>query len=269
MADSRASDAGSERQRSLISGRGKNEAMNVIFTDPQILDCYICCERLSIPVFQCENGHISCSSCCTKIQNKCPSCSLAIGYIRCRAIEKVLESIKVPCRNTVYGCKMTMSLNEINDHEPSCTYEPCSCPFDDCTFVSSAEKLSLHFSKKHKNSAKSFSYNARFTICLNNGDSHRILQADNDGVLFFLSYTFEIFGNAVTVNRIGPLSSEKKFCYEIKAKTQGSVLSLQSIAKEIQGWSKVPPSKGSLLIPNEYFGSSAQTILEIRIWPAH
>lgn len=123
--------------------------------------------------------------------------------------------------------------------------------------------------KKHKNSAKSFSYNARFTVCLNNGDSHRILQADNDGVLFFLSYTFEIFGNAVTVNRIGPLSSEKKFCYEIKAKTQGSVLSLQSIAKEIQGWSKVPPSKGSLLIPNEYFGSSAQTILEIRIWPAH
>lgn len=52
MADSRASDGESERQRSLISGRGKNEAMNVLFTDPQILDCYICCERLSIPVFQ-------------------------------------------------------------------------------------------------------------------------------------------------------------------------------------------------------------------------
>ncbi|XP_038893917.1 E3 ubiquitin-protein ligase SINA-like 10 [Benincasa hispida] len=268
MADSRGSDSESDRRRSLISSnRRKNEAMNVIFTDPQILDCYICCERLSIPVFQCENGHISCSSCCTKIQNKCPSCNLAIGNIRCRAIEKVLESIKIPCRNAIYGCKMTMSLNEI-DHETSCTHEPCFCPLDDCTFVGSAEKLSLHFSKKHKNTSKSFSYNARFTMCLNNGDSHRILQAENDSILFVLSYSFEIFGNAVTVNRIGPLSSERKFCYEIKAKTQGSVLCFQSIAKEIQGWSKVPPSKGWLLIPNEYFGSSTQTILEIRIWPA-
>ena len=162
-----------------------------------------------------------------------------------------------------------MGLNLINDHESLCRYEPCSCPLDNCTFVGSTEQLGLHFTKKHKNSAKIFSYNTRFTICLNNGDTHRILKAENDGVLFFLSYTFEIFGNAVTMNRIGPLSSEKKFCYEIKAKTLGSVLSLQSIAKEIQGLIKVPPSKGSLLIPNEYFGSSTQTMLEICIWPAH
>lgn len=168
----------------------------------------------------------------------------------------------------MYGCKLTMKLNQINDHESSCTYEPCSCPLSDCLYVGSSEKLCSHFRKKHKDSAKSFLYNSRFTICLNSGDSYRILQAENDGVLFFLSYTFEIFGNAVTVNRIGPSSSERKYCYEIKAKTQGSILSLQSVAKEMQARTEVPPSKGSLLIPNEYFGSSAQTILEFRIWPA-
>ncbi|XP_022143325.1 E3 ubiquitin-protein ligase SINA-like 10 [Momordica charantia] len=268
MADSRASD-GERGKRSPVSGRGKTEAMNVIFSDPQLLDCYICCEPLSAPVFQCENGHIACSSCCTKVQNKCPSCSLSIGYIRCRAIEKVLESIKIPCHNSIYGCKMTMTLNERNDHGSLCTYEPCSCPVSDCLFVGSSEKLCSHFSKKHKNSAKSFSYNSRFTLCLNSGDSYRILQAEKDGALFFLSFTFEIFGNAVTVSRIGPSSSEKKFCYEIKAKTQGSILCLQSIAKEIQGRVEVPPSNRSLLIPNEFFGSSAQTILEFRIWPSY
>uniref|UniRef100_A0A9I9DME9 SIAH-type domain-containing protein n=1 Tax=Cucumis melo TaxID=3656 RepID=A0A9I9DME9_CUCME len=140
-----------------------------------------------------------------------------------------------------------MDLNLINDQETLCRYEPCSCPLDNCTFVGLAEQLYLHFSRRHKNSAKHFSYNTRFTICLNNGDTYRILKAEDDGVLFFLSYTFEIFGNAIT----------------------GSVLSLQSIAKEIQSSRKVPPSNGLLLIPNEYFGSSTQTILEIRIWPAH
>ncbi|KAA0060728.1 E3 ubiquitin-protein ligase SINA-like 10 [Cucumis melo var. makuwa] len=98
-------------------------------------------------------------------------------------------------------------------------YEPCSCPLDNCTFVGLAEQLYLHFSRRHKNSAKHFSYNTRFTICLNNGDTYRILKAEDDGVLFFLSYTFEIFGNAITVNWIGPLSSEKKFSYKINENT--------------------------------------------------
>ena len=52
MEDSRSSDGGSERRSSVISRRGTNGTLNVIFTDPQILDCYICCEPLSIPVFQ-------------------------------------------------------------------------------------------------------------------------------------------------------------------------------------------------------------------------
>ncbi|XP_022997791.1 E3 ubiquitin-protein ligase SINA-like 10 [Cucurbita maxima] len=269
MADSRSSDGEKERRRSVNCSRGKNEAMKVIFTDPQILDCYICCEPLSVPVYQCENGHISCSSCCSKVHNKCPSCSLAIGYIRCRAIEKVLESIKIPCQNSKYGCKITMNLNQINEHETSCPYEPCSCPISDCSYVDSAEHLGSHFRKRHQDSAKSFLYNSRFTICLNSGDRYRIFQAENDDALFVLSYSFEIFGNAVTLSRIGSPLSEKKFCYDIKAKSQGSVLSLQSVAKEIQRWTEDPPFKGSLLIPNEFFGSSsAQTILEIRIWPS-
>ncbi|KAL0549132.1 hypothetical protein IC582_013613 [Cucumis melo] len=214
MADSQSSDGGSERRSSVISRRGTNGTMNVIFTDPQILDCYICwnpCQFLF--------SSFACVCCCTKVQNKCPSCILAIGYIRCRAIEKVLESIKLPCKNAIYRCKTAMDLNLINDQETLRRYEPCSCPLDNCTFVGLAEQLYLHFSRRHKNSAKHFSYNTRFTICLNNGDTYRILKAEDDGVLFFLSYTFEIFGNAITVNWIGPLSSEKKFSYKINENT--------------------------------------------------
>ncbi|XP_022997789.1 E3 ubiquitin-protein ligase SINA-like 10 isoform X1 [Cucurbita maxima] len=299
MAGSRSSDGEKERRSSVNSSRWKNETMKVILTDPQVLDCYICCVPLSVPVYQtvdfqwklwimikikeicrsfeqllakiveCENGHISCSSCCSKVHNKCPSCSLPIGYMRCRAIEKVLESIKMPCQNSRYGCKTTTNLNQINEHETLCPYQPCSCPLSDCSYVDSAEHLGSHFRKRHQDSAKSISYNSRFTICLNSDDKYCIFQAENDGVLFVLSYSFETFGDAVTLKRIGPRSSEKKFCYDIKAKSHGNVLSLLSVAKEIQRWTEDPPSKGSLLIPNEFFGSSsAQTILEIRIWPS-
>ncbi|KAI4324058.1 hypothetical protein L6164_023624 [Bauhinia variegata] len=47
---------------SVMTGRDKS--ISVFLTDPEVLDCFICYEPLSIPVFQCENGHIACSSCC-------------------------------------------------------------------------------------------------------------------------------------------------------------------------------------------------------------
>jgi hypothetical protein len=59
----------------------------------------------SCMTIQCENGHIACSSCCIKLSNKCPSCFWPIGYIRCRAIEKVLEVVKIPCQNSSMGAK--------------------------------------------------------------------------------------------------------------------------------------------------------------------
>ncbi|PON58509.1 E3 ubiquitin-protein ligase SIN-like [Trema orientale] len=64
--------------------------------DTDVFDCHICFDTLTIPFFQCENGHLACSSCCTKLKNMCPSCSFSIGYNRFRAIEKVLEADKVP-----------------------------------------------------------------------------------------------------------------------------------------------------------------------------
>ncbi|KAI5314849.1 hypothetical protein L3X38_044025 [Prunus dulcis] len=56
--------------------------------------------------WQCDqNGHIACSSCRTKINDKCPFCSGSIGFNHCRAIEKALESITISCQNIQYGCK--------------------------------------------------------------------------------------------------------------------------------------------------------------------
>ncbi|XP_040364348.1 E3 ubiquitin-protein ligase SINA-like 10 [Rosa chinensis] len=106
-------------------GHGSN--IVVILTEPALLDCPICFEPLTIPVFQCDqNGHISCSTCCTKINNKCPSCSCPIGSNRCRAVEKIVESIATPCQNIKYGCNTRVIYNKKIEHEKTCLYLPCS-----------------------------------------------------------------------------------------------------------------------------------------------
>ncbi|KAH0858461.1 hypothetical protein HID58_086722, partial [Brassica napus] len=83
--------------------------------DLEVLDCPICTEPLIAPIFQCDNGHTVCSICCPKLRNKCPFCALPIGVKRCRAMEKVFESISIPC--SVLGCTKNVCYGELSAHE--------------------------------------------------------------------------------------------------------------------------------------------------------
>ncbi|XP_038721016.1 E3 ubiquitin-protein ligase SINA-like 10 isoform X2 [Tripterygium wilfordii] len=127
----------------------KDVSVIVSLTEPEVLDCAICYEPLTIPVFQCENGHTACSQCCTQLRNKCPSCSLPIGYNRCRAIEKVLESVRLSCQYNPNGCKETMSYSKKRHHEKICIYSPYPCPFPNCSYCGSYKQFSVHFKRKH------------------------------------------------------------------------------------------------------------------------
>ncbi|KAI3519321.1 hypothetical protein L1887_08351 [Cichorium endivia] len=65
----------------------------VVLADPRKLCCPICFHPLCSPIYQCGHGHSACSSCCVKEKRKCPSCFLPIGFIRCEAMEKLIESL--------------------------------------------------------------------------------------------------------------------------------------------------------------------------------
>ncbi|PIA41196.1 hypothetical protein AQUCO_02300177v1 [Aquilegia coerulea] len=106
--------------KTIVSGNLNFIYGTPTFSDPQPLSC--------------ENGHIACSPGCTKLGNKCPSCSWPIGYNRCLAIEKVIESIKVSCEYKPYGSGETFSYRQKNTHEEKCIYAPCVCPISDCSF---------------------------------------------------------------------------------------------------------------------------------------
>lgn len=200
---------------------------------------------------QCENGHVTCSSCSTKISNKCPSCSMPIGYNRCRAIERVLDSVRVECQNRRYGCKETVSFACKKEHEMTCIYSPCSCPCPDCIFSSSSKKLCQHFSREHKNYAKCFQYNCTFSFTFHFAEKFILLQEENNGVLFILYNEAGLIGNLVTLSCIWP-SSFTGFCCVIVAKIEGTSLQFQSIIEGTRARVNDPSLKRSFIIPTDF-----------------
>ncbi|KAK6927885.1 Seven-in-absentia protein, TRAF-like domain [Dillenia turbinata] len=206
-------------------------SISVTLTDPHVLDCPICFDVLCAPVYQCENGHLACMSCCTKIGNRCPSCSLPIGYNRCRAIENVVDSLMVPCQNKKYGCGEQVIYGYKQDHEMACIHAPCPCPFLPCNYLGSVKKLSVHVRTKHLNSTWLFQFNEPFNVSFEKNTNFLVLQEKNEGMLFILSNKEGPDGNRVTVSCLGPSSSDTRYSYELFARKRTCSLKLQSLTK--------------------------------------
>ncbi|XP_050363647.1 LOW QUALITY PROTEIN: E3 ubiquitin-protein ligase SINA-like 7 [Argentina anserina] len=224
------------------AGDREGHRSNIVVTlpEPSLLDCPICYEPLTIPVFQCdENGHyICCSSCCTKINNKCPSCSSHIRSNRCRAVQKFVEASITPCQNIKYGCKNTsVTCNKKTDHETPCVCMPCSCPNFGCEFVSSAKELYKHFSNDQV-APKEFLWDEdflSFSITLSKREIFIVLRDKNDGKLFVLYNDRAAFGNLVTLNCSGIQPNFMEgFNYYLEVKHRETILKLRSVTKKLQ-----------------------------------
>ncbi|KAG0556618.1 hypothetical protein M758_11G065600 [Ceratodon purpureus] len=120
--------------------------------DLDTLDCPICMESFEAPIYQCYNGHPTCSKCLEKLANKvCPSCSLPIGTNRCVILEKLVDSLQLQCKYFVHGCKeMLPYMKEKRGcHETECKYRPLHCPVRGCTVDVPQSGLPEHFVHKH------------------------------------------------------------------------------------------------------------------------
>ncbi|KAK6128756.1 hypothetical protein DH2020_037511 [Rehmannia glutinosa] len=241
-------------------------AVSVTLTDPDVLDCPICLEPLSPPVYQCENGHIACASCSIKMRNKCASCCMPIGYNRCRAIEKVLESVRISCRNKQHGCKESLNYSRKLNHEKACNYAPCSCPHLDCTYVGMPKSLYTHFATKHPYSSNKFHFTYAFSISLDNNKKHVFLQEKDESTLFILNRSIEPVGSFVNVVCIASASSKREFLYDVSATDGVSSIKLKTVAEITPRWIAQPPGKKYLLVPNDFISSCGQLKLEITIW---
>ncbi|XP_024932524.1 E3 ubiquitin-protein ligase SINAT3 isoform X2 [Ziziphus jujuba] len=102
--------------------------------------------------YQCHNGHTLCSTCKTMVHNRCPTCRQELGDIRCLALEKVAESLELPCKYCSLGCSEIFPYYSKLKHESLCNFRPYNCPYagSDCSVVGDIPFLVAHLRDDHK-----------------------------------------------------------------------------------------------------------------------
>nr|ABR13700.1 SINA1 [Zea mays] len=118
----------------------------------ELLECPVCTNSMFPPIHQCPNGHTLCSTCKARVHNRCPTCRQELGDIRCLALEKVAESLELPCRYYSLGCPEIMPYYSKIKHEAQCGLRPYSCPYagSECGAAGDIPSLVSHLRDDHK-----------------------------------------------------------------------------------------------------------------------
>ncbi|CAI8586101.1 unnamed protein product [Vicia faba] len=253
--------------KNCVNSAEEDKSVSVVISNSKVLDCCNCLQPLTIPVFQCDNGHTVCSTCCPQLENKCVQCSSRISSKRCKAIENILQSMEMPCPNEEYGCSEKISYSGKKKHVERCNYAPCYCPLLGCDLVAESRVLSNHFSHKHEGSLIKFSYGHSFIVSLKFNEETIVLQEENSGKLFILNNSAMLLGNSVNISCIDPnfFQAYYGYGYDILARSKNCSLKLHSSAKNVQKVTLASNSSEFLVIPSSYFGSSKFVKLEICI----
>lgn len=204
---------------------------------------------------QCDNGHIACSSCCSKVNRKCPFCSTPIGSSnnRCAGLEKFIESIsRISCKNAKYGCKKTGAYSKKGEHEQMCPHAICNCPHPLCPFAGSFKNLYRHFGIEHASSTTRFTYNTTFIHRVELNQKQMFLQEQLGSVVFILNHEVQEHGRAFNVECVGPSTLKTCFVHQLTAESMDTSLSLKSVPEIYTEWSKHTPTKNYLTVPSEF-----------------
>ncbi|XP_002870579.2 E3 ubiquitin-protein ligase SINA-like 7 isoform X1 [Arabidopsis lyrata subsp. lyrata] len=247
------------QKRQLSSSDGVkrvSKKRSTMLMDLEILDCPICYEAFTIPIFQCDNGHLACSSCCPTLSNKCPTCALPIGHNRCRGMESVLESILIPCPNAKLGCTKKVSYGKESTHEKECIFSQCSCPVEDCNYTSSYKDLYTHYRITHMKvyQLHKFICDIPSIVKMNISSDKKILirMEYMKRILFAVQCFRDPCGVYVTVSCIAPSAPEVgQFSYRLSYTVDGHTMIYKSPdVKRVLKLNFQTPQENFMLIPN-------------------
>ncbi|KAJ9695567.1 hypothetical protein PVL29_010848 [Vitis rotundifolia] len=118
----------------------------------ELLECPVCTSLMYPPIYQCPSGHTLCSNCKSRVHNCCPTCRHELGDIRCLALEKVAESLELPCRYQSLGCHDIFPYYSKLKHEQQCRFHPYNCPYAgfECSVTGDIPTLVEHLKGDHK-----------------------------------------------------------------------------------------------------------------------
>jgi len=86
------------------------------------------------------------------VHNRCPTCRQELGDIRCLALEKVAESLELPCKYCSLGCPEIFPYYSKIKHEAQCSFRPYNCPYagSECAVAGDIPFLVAHLRDDHK-----------------------------------------------------------------------------------------------------------------------
>ena len=86
------------------------------------------------------------------MHNRCPTCRQELGDIRCLALEKVAESLELPCKYCSLGCPEIFPYYSKIKHEAQCSFRPYNCPYagSECAVAGDIPYLVAHLRDDHK-----------------------------------------------------------------------------------------------------------------------
>lgn len=194
-----------------MNGKGQREGASsgkslTVTMEVDTLDCPICFEPLRPPIFQCSVGHFICSSCRGKhLNNKCHICSTKTTFKRCFGMEHVVQSVKVPCSNAMYGCTKKVTYYQKEEHEKACTAWGCFCPEPFCTFVGTTEALLDHLTTEHEIPSTTLPDSDTVSLHLELG--FHVLQRNRTDYFFLL----RLVGHTISMICVQPSTKGPKF----------------------------------------------------------
>jgi hypothetical protein len=138
------------------------------------LECPVCRSvPQSVPIYQCENGHILCKMCRSRLKI-CPSCRGPLGKARNLFAESMLERVTCPCQHAKRGCKVRLPRDALPAHHAECKFIEIMCPDVTCTERVLLADLGKHFLSEHDKD--DFRYRASSDGVLT--EKLKVLQAD-------------------------------------------------------------------------------------------
>jgi hypothetical protein len=139
---------------------------NAIMIAKELADVVQCVICISVPrsghIFQCPNGHLTCSKCSQKMdQTLCAVCRAPLPQTRIRSIaaEQMIERLGFifPC---AHGCDFSAAKRELEKHENKCQKRLVLCPDSWCKetipLYTLLQHLDVEFKREVKNSKDGF-----------------------------------------------------------------------------------------------------------------
>ncbi|XP_067000879.2 E3 ubiquitin-protein ligase SIAH1A [Anabrus simplex] len=138
-----------ENPRYLVDLRNCNDEADDVKFVINILRCQNpqCDKYLTTPIGQCEQGHSICSLC--SIGPHCPLCKSEFIDTRSIALENLVNSLLLPCKNEDVGCsdKFPPAVKKV--HEAHCLYSFFKCICPECTWTGERDSMWDHMVNSH------------------------------------------------------------------------------------------------------------------------